>query len=59
LRDARLRDPANADTRYYLAAALAGTGRSVEAREELKSALASGASFASAKEAQELLQTLK
>ncbi len=59
LRDARLRDPANADTRYYLAAALAGSGRSVEAREELKSALAGGTSFASAKEAQELLQTLK
>lgn len=59
LRDARLRDPANADTRYYLAAALASAGRNGEAREELKTALQGGNKFASAKDAQELLQTLK
>lgn len=59
LRDARLRDPANADTRYYLAAVLAATGRISEAREELRSALRGGTAFASAKDAQELLQALR
>ena len=59
LRDARLRDPANADTRYYLAAALASAGRNGEAREELKTALQAGNKFATAKDAQELLQTLR
>ena len=59
LRDARLRDPNNADTRYFLAAALAGAGRNTEAREELKTALQGGTAFASAKDAQELLQALK
>jgi Flp pilus assembly protein TadD len=59
LRDARLRDPNNSDTRYFLAAALAGAGRQSEAREELKTALQGGTGFASAKLAQELLQTLK
>jgi putative PEP-CTERM system TPR-repeat lipoprotein len=59
LRDARLRDPANSDTRYFLAAALAGVGRKGEAREELTAALQGGTGFASAKDAQELLGTLK
>ena len=59
LRDARLRDPGNMDTRYFLAAALASAGRNNEAREELKTALQGGTGFASAKDAQELLQTLK
>ncbi len=59
LRDARLRDPNNADTRYYLAAALAGAGRQTEARDELKTALQGGTGFASANDAQELLRTLK
>lgn len=59
LRDARLRDPANADTRYFLAAALASAGRAAEARQELQSALQAGTNFANAKPAQELLQTLK
>jgi hypothetical protein len=38
---------------------LAGAGRSTEAREELKSALQGGSKFANAKEAEELLKTLK
>jgi putative PEP-CTERM system TPR-repeat lipoprotein len=59
LRDARLRDPGNADTRYYLAAALASAGRAGEAREELRAALQGDARFASAKEAQTLLDSLK
>ena len=59
LRDARLRDPANPDTRYFLGAALASKGRTAEAREELEAALRGGKSFGSAKEAQQLLQTLK
>jgi len=59
LRDARLRDPANPETRYYLATVLAATGRNTEARDELQAALKGGAVFASAKEAQQLLQSLK
>lgn len=59
LRDARLRDPANADTRYYLAAALAAAGRNGEARDELNTALKGGTHFANAKDAQELLKTLR
>lgn len=59
LRDARLRDPDNAETRYFLAAVLANTGRKTEARDELEAALRSGRSFPSAAEAQVLLQTLK
>lgn len=59
LRDARLRDPSNPDTRYYLAAVLASTGRAVEAREELQAALRTGARFSSAREAESLLQTLR
>jgi cellulose synthase operon protein C len=59
LRDARLRDPANPDTRFYLATVLARTGRSGEAREELQAALRTTPSFASAREAQALLNTLR
>lgn len=58
LRDARLRDPGNASTRYYLATVLARAGRNAEARDELQAALRSQ-NFAEAKEAQALLQTLK
>ena len=59
LRDARLRDPSNPDTRYFLGAVLAAKGRAGEAREELQGALKSGFPFANGKAAQELLQTLK
>jgi cellulose synthase operon protein C len=59
LRDARLRDPANADSRYFLGAALAQRGRGSEARAELEGALAGGRAFAHAKEAEALLKTLK
>jgi putative PEP-CTERM system TPR-repeat lipoprotein len=58
LRDARLRDPANASTRYFLAAALAQQGRKGEARQELEAALKEGAGFAYAKDADALLKTL-
>lgn len=59
LRDARLRDPANPDTRYFLGAALAATGRTTEAREELQGALKLQPGFANAKEAERLLSTLQ
>lgn len=59
LRDARLRDPNNPDTRYFLGAVLASAGRKTEAREEIETALKGGRSFASAKDAEKLLQTLK
>ncbi len=59
LRDARLRDPNNASTRYFLGAVLADKGRRSEARDELEGALRDGRAFAHAKQAQELLQTLR
>lgn len=59
LRDARLRDPDNADARYFLAAALARQGRKNEAREELQGALRGRLGVANAKAAQELLPTLR
>lgn len=59
LREARLRDPANSDTRYYLAEVLAQSGRASEARAELQAALRSGAGFGTAREAQRLLDTLR
>ena len=40
LRDARLRDPNNAQTRFHLAFALSKAGRPAEARDELRAALA-------------------
>lgn len=59
LRDARLRDPANTSTRYFLGTVLAKQGRKSEARAELESTLTSGSGFAYAKEVETLLQTLK
>jgi putative PEP-CTERM system TPR-repeat lipoprotein len=59
LRDARLRDPSNRDTRYFLGAVLASTGRSTEARTELEAALGGDRLFANAKDAEQLLATLK
>jgi cellulose synthase operon protein C len=59
LRDARLRDPGNPDTRYFLGTVLAGAGRRTEAREELEAALRQGRNFASATDAEKLLATLK
>lgn len=59
LRDARLRDPANPDIRYLLAAVLASTGKTGEAREELQAALRDGKPFQYAKAAAELQQTLR
>lgn len=59
LRDARLRDPANADTRYFLGAVLVATGKPGEAREELRAALAGGSAFVHAKDARALLESLK
>ncbi len=59
LRDARLRDPNNPDTRYFLGAVLASAGRQAEARAELEGALKGGRKFASAADAEQLLRTLK
>lgn len=59
LRDARLRDPGNAGTRYFLGAVLARQGRQTEAAQELEAALKGGAQMAYAKEAEALLKTLK
>lgn len=58
LRDARLRDPDNAQTRYYLGATLAALGRSGEAKTELTAAIKSPRPFLGLKEAQALLSTL-
>lgn len=59
LRDARLRDPANADTRYYLASVLAAMGRTGEARSELSAALAEGSGLSYRADAQQLLGSLR
>lgn len=59
LREARLRDPANPDTRFFLATALAGAGRSHEAREELHAAMQAGTHFSNQQEAKALLRTLR
>lgn len=58
LRDARLRDPSNAETRYFLGVVLASKGRHAEAREELRGAMAAGPGFVHAKAAQALLDSL-
>ncbi|HEY9107675.1 MAG TPA: tetratricopeptide repeat protein, partial [Roseateles sp.] len=58
LRDARLRAPNVPEIRYHLAVVLADSGRKVEAREELQTALRDGSSFALADEARKLLLTL-
>ena len=55
LREARLRDPKNPGTRYFLGAVLAKQGRKAEALEELQAAVAGGTY---AKEAEALLKTL-
>ena len=54
LRDARLRDSTDPEIRYHLAAALAKSGRSTEAREEVGQALKGGTSFAGIEEARKL-----
>ena len=59
LRDARLREPANPEIRYHLAAVLAKTGRQKEAREELEAALKPGAAFEGSADAAVLLKTLQ
>lgn len=59
LRDVRLRDPNNADARYFLGVALAQRGRASEARTELEGALKAGTRFSYAKQAEELLGTLR
>ena len=59
LRDARLRDPGNPGTHYFLGAVLAQQGRKPEAKEELEAALRGGPGFAYAKQAQALLRTLQ
>lgn len=58
LRDARLRDPNNAQTRFFLGSVLASAGRKVEAREEITAAVNSGR-LANPAEAQALLATLR
>lgn len=59
LREARLRDPQNVETRYFLGSVLAKAGRKAEARQELEAALASTTGFASTKDAERLLQSLR
>jgi len=59
LRDARIRDPNNASTRYFLGAVLAQQGRKTEAREEIETALRANPGFPYTKEAQALLATLR
>ncbi|MCA0241857.1 MAG: PEP-CTERM system TPR-repeat protein PrsT [Proteobacteria bacterium] len=58
LRDARLRNPDSAQTRYYLGATLAAMGRNGEARAELAAAVKSNRPFDGQQDAQALLQTL-
>lgn len=59
LRDARLRNPDNAQTRYFLGAVLAQQGRPGEAREELRAALGSKSDFPGRAEAERLLVSLR
>lgn len=59
LRDARLRDPASADTRFFLASVLASKGQKAEARDELTEALRNAGAMTYGKDARELLATLK
>lgn len=58
LREARVRDPANADTRYFLGSVLASMGSKVEARGELAAALKTGLAQAYRPDAERLLGTL-
>lgn len=59
LRDARLRSPDSAETRYYLGATLAAMGRTSEARTELTAAVQSSRAFVGRKDAEALLASLK
>lgn len=59
LRDARLRNPGNAEIRWHLGAVLAKLGRHAEARAELEVAAANKQDKESAEQATKLLQTLK
>jgi cellulose synthase operon protein C len=58
LRDARLRRPGEPTIRYHLAAVLAKTGRTAEAKAELHAALATAPQFEGSEEAKSLLQSL-
>jgi putative PEP-CTERM system TPR-repeat lipoprotein len=58
LREARLRIPENPEVRYHLGAALVKTGRTAEARDELRAALLSKAAFDGRQDAEALLKTL-
>lgn len=58
LREARLRQPANPEIRYHLAAVLAKMGKKSEAREELDAALGAGRPFGSMDEAKKLKASL-
>jgi cellulose synthase operon protein C len=58
LRDARLRRPGEPVIRYHLAAVLAKTGRTAEAKAELHAALAAAPQFEGSEEAKRLLQSL-
>lgn len=58
LREARVRDPANADTRYFLGSVLASQGSKTEARGELAAALKAGLATSYRGDAEKLLSTL-
>ena len=58
LREARLRNPGNAEIRYHLAFALAKIGRKAEAREELQAALGLQAHLAASDEVKRLKQEI-
>lgn len=58
LREAKLRDAANPEIRYHLAAALDKLGRTSEARQELDQALAGNIGFQGVEEAKKLRQRL-
>ena len=59
LRDARLRSPNDGEIRYHLAAALARSQRTAEARTELDAALQMPRTLQSADDARKLLASLK
>ncbi|MDB5850498.1 MAG: hypothetical protein JWP29_4250 [Rhodoferax sp.] len=59
LRDARLREPANPEIRYHLAAVLSQSGRKTEAQDEVDAALKSGRTFESIADAQTLSKALR
>ena len=58
LREARLRNPANAENRYHLAFALSKIGRKAEAKDELTAAIAANPSVGSADEVGRLKKEL-